>query len=149
MSIFSIFSAYPEREYRRLQALSRWLMLAGMAWCVLLLSKGWTVGFLTAISWVYMGAIFGSYLKRSTERGLWMLAALFGVGTAAFYLLAIAMSVRDALAHASSAWWIALDATAAGWGVVVAIRASWTVLVQNRRLGRDSAEVWSRRDDLA
>jgi undecaprenyl pyrophosphate phosphatase UppP len=96
---------------------------------------GWRAGIISAVASVYTGAVFGCYMSRRTERGLWMLALLVAIGTAAFYALVLAMQIRDWLrSTAPQPWWVAVDLAVALGFVKVAIRASWTVVVQNRKI---------------
>ncbi len=89
----------------------------------------------TTMATVFTGAVFGMFAKRKTERGLWMLALLVGIGTAAFYLLILGMELWDWWRGAiSPPWWVAVDFAAALIFVKIAIRASFTVFLQNKGL---------------
>jgi hypothetical protein len=66
-----------------------------------------------------------------------MLALFFGVSGAAFYILCVAMTVRDRLqGKAPSTALLALDIATSVIVLVLSIRASWTVFIQNRELSR-------------
>ena len=129
------FKPYTDDEYQRREVLAFALMISGMIWFVVLKMTGWNAGTITAFASVFIGAAFGCYMERKTERGVWLLAMLFGGLTAAFYLFTIVMEIHDHInRRLAPPWWIALDFTVAGMIVSIVIRASWTVYCQNRNL---------------
>ena len=129
------FKPYTDDEYERREVLALALMILGMTWFVVLKTTGWHAGIITAFASVFIGAAFGCYMERKTERGVWMLALLIGGLTTVFYLFTIVMEVLDHInRRLALPWWLALDFTVAGMIVSVVIRASWTVFRQNRNL---------------
>jgi hypothetical protein len=126
---------YSDIEYAaRERACGIFFVMGFIAMCVLV-AMGWRIGIISAVASVYTGAVFGCYMSRRTERGLWMLALLVAIGTAAFYALVLAMQIRDWLrSTAPQPWWVAVDLAVALGFVKVAIHASWTVVVQNRKI---------------
>lgn len=130
-----LFKPYTEAEYQRREVLCVILAALGLIWLVTAGLTGWHFGVITSMASVGAGAAFGSYMSRHTERGIWMLALLFGSGAAFFYLFAIAMEVRDHLQRRTPPpWWLAMDASIACMIVHIIVRASWTVVRQNRHL---------------
>ncbi|MBU6412399.1 MAG: hypothetical protein KGS45_02910 [Planctomycetes bacterium] len=131
MHTLHLFKPYSEHEYQRREVLCVILMALGLIWLVTVGLTGWHVGIITSMASVGAGAAFGSYMSRHTERGIWMLALLFGSCAAFFYLFAIAMEIRGHLQRRTPPpWWLAMDAAIA----CMIVRASWTVVRQNRQL---------------
>jgi hypothetical protein len=97
------------------------------------LAGGPSHGLVTAMAAAFSAACFGAYQTRRTERGVWIIALLFGGGAAAVYTTALAMEVVDAVRNrAPTPLPIVLDFAVAGVLAEVVIRASWTVFLQNR-----------------
>jgi len=131
------FGRYSEIEYAARERTCVLLSVPGLIALTMLVTIGWRAGIISAVASVYTGAVFGCYMSRRTERGLWMLALLVAIGTAAFYALVLAMQIRVWMrGTAPQPWWVAVDFAVALGFVKVAIRASWTVAVQNRLLAR-------------
>jgi hypothetical protein len=126
---------YTEHEYERIERFAVALMAIGLLWAAVMSFTGWHYGLITCMASVFMGAAFGCYSTRKTERGVWMLALLIGGLTAGFYLFTIAMEILDYFKlRTPPQWWLALDVATAGMIVNLTVRASWTVIRQNRKL---------------
>lgn len=129
-----ILRTYTDAQYGQREIICSVLMLAALVWFVVLYATSWRIGVLTPAAAVFAGAAFGCYRARHTERGLWMLALFVGVCVVSFYLLALIMNLRDALAGQAPIGWLALDVAGCTALVTITARASWTVVVQNRQL---------------
>lgn len=133
----SFLKPLDDAQYERLEVLAPFYGFAGMLGAWLCVKFKLPAGLLTCLSCVWLMAAVGSYMSRRTERGIWMLALFFGVSGAAFYILCVAMTVRDRLqGKAPSTALLALDIATSVIVLVLSIRASWTVFIQNRELSR-------------
>lgn len=113
-------------------------MFAGFA----LIASEWLfgIGALSAVYLIGLGAILASVTDYRSERGLWMLAILYGVLFLGVALAFEIFSLHDAIRGAQQAnWKVAVD-------IAIALRCQWlivramaSVFVHNRCLGKPAA----------
>jgi hypothetical protein len=116
----------------RLISRSPFYILAGFALIGVEVLAG--IGVLSAFSLIALGAMLASVTDYRRERGLWMLALLFGGTFLVFVLLWEYFAIVDAIRGAQVAWQVAVDAAIAIRCQWLLIRAMATVIAYNRRV---------------
>lgn len=108
-------------------------------WAVLPMLAGiacWFAGFaLSGMMLFGVGAMGGSMGEYRTEKGIWMLAALFLAIFGALYATFLFYGVVDQLAGRAPAGLLAIDAIFSTSILGFMVRFLWTVALLNRRVG--------------
>jgi hypothetical protein len=110
--------------------------LAGFA--IVAVASKLDYGIITGVSLVGLMATLGSFTNYATERGLWMLALLFGVLLAATQGLIAFGQASDLLNGRSAEWPVAVDLAVASRFWWLQGRVLWSVVFYNRLLTRES-----------
>ncbi len=112
---------------------SPWFLLLGLVVLVLAVGRDGP-GLISAFVSVWLGASGLSLAAWRTERGLWRLAALFGLIAGVVHGLFVWGAVRDVVQHRANGIWVALDAAVATVLLGGLARLLVTVAVRNRAL---------------